>query len=53
MKWSDEFRKLKVRTNAETEADSKTAIEFGAEGIDCVGLSICSLMKREFYQSDK
>ena len=33
MKWSDEFRKLKVRTNAETEADSKTAIEFGAEGI--------------------
>ena len=33
MKWSDEFRKLKVRTNAETEADSRTAIEFGAEGI--------------------
>ena len=33
MKWADEFRKLKVRTNAETEADSKTAREFGAEGI--------------------
>ncbi len=33
MKWADQFRKLKVRTNAETEADSKTAKEFGAEGI--------------------
>ena len=31
--WADEFRKLKVRTNAETEADSKTAREFGAEGV--------------------
>ena len=33
MKWADKFRKLKVRTNAETESDSKTAREFGAEGI--------------------
>ncbi len=33
MKWSDEFRKLKIRTNAETEQDSKTARDFGAEGI--------------------
>ncbi len=33
MKWADEFRKLKIRTNAETEQDSKTAIDFGAEGI--------------------
>ncbi len=33
MKWADEFRKLKVRTNAETEKDSKIAREFGAEGI--------------------
>ena len=33
MNWADEFRKLKVRTNAETENDSKTAREFGAEGI--------------------
>jgi len=33
MKWADQFRKLKVRTNAETEADSKTARGFGAEGI--------------------
>tara|TARA_A100001011_G_scaffold395623_1_gene491184 strand:+ start:573 stop:3233 length:2661 start_codon:yes stop_codon:yes gene_type:complete len=33
MKWADQFRKLKVRTNAETEADSKTARDFGAEGI--------------------
>ena len=33
MKWADEFRKLKIRTNAETENDSKTARDFGAEGI--------------------
>ncbi len=33
MKWSDEIRKLKIRTNAETPLDSKTAREFGAEGI--------------------
>ena len=33
MKWADQFRKLKVRTNAETEKDSKIAREFGAEGI--------------------
>ncbi|MFL2889502.1 MAG: pyruvate, phosphate dikinase [Pelagibacteraceae bacterium] len=33
MNWADKFRKLKVRTNAETENDSRTAREFGAEGI--------------------
>jgi len=33
MKWADNFRKLKIRTNSETPADSKTAREFGAEGI--------------------
>ena len=33
MKWADSFRKLKVRTNAETPLDTKTARDFGAEGI--------------------
>jgi len=33
MNWADEFRKLKIRTNSETEKDSKVAREFGAEGI--------------------
>ena len=33
MSWADQFRKLKIRTNAETEKDSKVAREFGAEGI--------------------
>ncbi len=33
MSWSDDFRKLKIRTNSETPLDSKTAREFGAEGI--------------------
>jgi pyruvate, orthophosphate dikinase len=33
MKWADQTRKLKVRTNADTPEDSKVAVEFGAEGI--------------------
>ena len=33
MSWADEYRKLKVKANAETEADCKVAKEFGAEGI--------------------
>ncbi len=33
MKWADKVRKLKVRTNSETPMDTKTAREFGAEGI--------------------
>ena len=33
MQWSDEFRTLGVRTNADTPADAKRAREFGAQGI--------------------
>ena len=33
MSWADGFRKLKVRTNSETPLDTKTARDFGAEGI--------------------
>ena len=33
MNWADKIRKLKVRTNSETPVDTKTAREFGAEGI--------------------
>ncbi len=33
MKWADKFRKLKVRTNADTPRDAKKARELGAEGI--------------------
>ena len=33
MSWPDSFRKLKVRTNSETPKDTKTAKDFGAEGI--------------------
>ncbi len=31
--WADEFRRLGVRTNADTPADTRLAIELGAEGI--------------------
>jgi pyruvate, orthophosphate dikinase len=33
MKWADEVRGLKVRANADTPADARAAIKFGAEGI--------------------
>ena len=33
MKWADEYRQLKVRTNADTPKDAKQAYDFGAEGI--------------------
>jgi pyruvate, orthophosphate dikinase len=33
MQWADASRKLKVRANADTPADARAAIKFGAEGI--------------------
>ena len=33
MEWADQIRSLKIRSNAETPIDVKTALEFGAEGI--------------------
>jgi pyruvate,orthophosphate dikinase len=33
MKWADEFRRLRVRANADTPYDARKAIEMGAEGI--------------------
>ena len=33
MDWADSFRKLGVRTNADTPADTKNAVKLGAEGI--------------------
>jgi pyruvate,orthophosphate dikinase len=33
MKWADEIREIKVRTNADTPYDAQKAIELGAEGI--------------------
>ncbi len=33
MEWADKFRKLKIRTNADTKQDAEKAFELGAEGI--------------------
>ncbi len=33
MDWADQYRKLQVRTNADTPADAANAVKFGAEGI--------------------
>jgi pyruvate,orthophosphate dikinase len=47
MGWADEFRKLKVRTNADTPGDAKRARGFGAEGI---GLTRTEHM---FFEGDR
>jgi len=47
MEWADGFRKLRVRTNAETAAEVTTALRFGAEGI---GLSRTEHM---FFDTDR
>ncbi len=47
MKWADKYRKLKVRTNADSPADAKRAREFGAEGI---GLTRTEHM---FFEGDR
>ncbi|HEU0217563.1 MAG TPA: pyruvate, phosphate dikinase [Stellaceae bacterium] len=47
MKWADELRSLKVRTNAETPTDARAARNFGAEGI---GLSRTEHM---FFEADR
>ncbi len=47
MKWADEFRRLGVRTNAETAEEVATALRFGAEGI---GLSRTEHM---FFDADR
>nr|AAR90852.1 pyruvate phosphate dikinase [Rhodospirillum centenum] len=47
MGWADRFRRMKVRTNAETPLDARTARKFGAEGI---GLSRTEHM---FFDADR
>jgi pyruvate, orthophosphate dikinase len=47
MGWVDKFRKLKVRTNADTPHDSKVAREFGAEGI-----GLCRT-EHMFFETDR
>jgi pyruvate, orthophosphate dikinase len=47
MKWADEVRKLKVRTNADTPHDAQVARDFGAEGI---GLTRTEHM---FFEGDR
>ncbi|WP_406544422.1 pyruvate, phosphate dikinase, partial [Pseudobutyrivibrio sp.] len=47
MAWADEFRRLKVRTNADTPADAKKARELGAEGI-----GLCRT-EHMFFEADR
>ena len=47
MTWADQFRKINVRTNAESPADAKAAIKFGAEGI-----GLCRT-EHMFFEADR
>ena len=47
MSWADKYRRLKVRTNADTPKDARKAVELGAEGI---GLTRTEHM---FFNSDR
>ncbi len=47
MGWADEFRAMKVRTNADTPADAKKARELGAEGI-----GLCRT-EHMFFEADR
>ena len=47
MTWCDEFRTLKVRTNADSPRDARQAIEFGAEGI-----GLCRT-EHMFFETDR
>ncbi len=47
MAWADEFRTMKVRTNADTPADAKRARELGAEGI-----GLCRT-EHMFFEADR
>ncbi|MCK5812390.1 MAG: pyruvate, phosphate dikinase [Clostridiales bacterium] len=47
MSWADEIRTLKVRTNADSPEDAKTAVKFGAEGI-----GLCRT-EHMFFETDR
>jgi pyruvate,orthophosphate dikinase len=47
MGWADGYRTMKVRTNADTPADAKQAVSFGAEGI-----GLCRT-EHMFFESDR
>ncbi|MCM2369193.1 pyruvate, phosphate dikinase [Aporhodopirellula aestuarii] len=47
MQWADKYRTLKIRTNADSPADSKRARDFGAEGI-----GLCRT-EHMFFEADR
>ena len=47
MEWADQFRTLKVRTNADTPADTLNAVKLGAEGI-----GLCRT-EHMFFEADR
>ncbi|MBV6631412.1 MAG: pyruvate, phosphate dikinase [Alphaproteobacteria bacterium] len=47
MGWADKSRRMRIRTNAETPADARTAVKFGAEGI-----GLCRT-EHMFFEADR
>ena len=50
MRWADQFRKLQVRTNADTPADTENAVKLGAEGIGLCRTEPYVLQRRPYSE---
>ena len=54
MEWADKYRKLKVRTNADTPKDAKKRKRTWSRSVsDFAVLSICSLKRTELQHSER
>ena len=53
MAWADKIRTLKIRTNADTPADAKRAVEFGAEGIGLTRTEHMFFLEDRIFQMRK
>jgi len=52
MKWADKYRRLGVRTNADTPKDTAVAVRFGAEGFGAEGIGLCRT-EHMFFEGDR
>ena len=53
MKWTDKYRKMDVRTNADTPADAKRAREFGARASASAARNTCSSKASGSWRCEK
>ena len=53
MNWADQYRVLRVRTNADTPADARQAVKFGDRASAFAARSICFLLPTGYRPSGK